>query len=118
MQILANQHHTEQFIKNKYRFNLLFLLISNVVLCVLWIAFFAYAYSPQFYQYTGAKIAWLPELAATLRGVSIFILVWYVTTQILIGVLIAKRHPSIEKTDKICLYLNWTLIVGFYNIYK
>lgn len=118
MQILANQHHTEQFIKNKYRFNLLFLLISNVVLCVLWIAFFAYAYSPQFYQYTGAKIAWLPELAATLRGVSIFILVWYVTTQILIGVLIAKRHPSIEKTDKICLYLNWTLIVGFYNIYR
>lgn len=118
MQILTTQKHTEQFVKNKHKFNLLFLLIANVILGLLWISFFAYAYSPQFLQYTGAKIAWLPELAATLRGVSIFILVWYVITQIFIGVLIAKRHPSIDKWDKTLLYLNWTIIIGFYNIGK
>lgn len=118
MQILDNQQHTEQFIKNKHRFNLIFLMISNVVLGLLWISFFSYAYSSQFFEYTGSQIAWLPELPATLRGVSIFILVWYVITQIFIGVTIAKRNPSIDKLDKTCLYLNWTLIIGVYNIVR
>lgn len=117
MQIENTYKLTEEFVKNKNKFNLLFLLVANFILGILWITFYAYSYSSEFSQYIGEKIAWLPELVATLRGVGIFIIVWYVITQILIVIVVERKHHNLNKFDKISLYLNWTIIFAVYNIF-
>ena len=101
---------SDDFIKNKSNFQLLFLTSLQVVLAILWISFFAYGFSPQFSEYIATKLAWLPETAAAMRSAGIFLLMW----TILIQFLIIWQLPVERKSY--FFYFNWTLIGGIVGI--
>lgn len=111
MLIKNYQIRNEEFLKNKENFKLLFLTTLQSTFAILWISFFAYGFSPQFYEYSGTKLAWLPEAPGSLRGVGIFLLMWFLIIQFILAWKLPYERRSFS------FYFNWTLVGAFVSLF-